>query len=119
MKRLVTILAMVVIATMVSLVSKAQYVPQQGQQSRPVQVVKALDSIQVAGVPVNAMGITITSLSDSLATVQSSLRYVGTSRLTSRGQFSFNDTLQTTPSIGMSMNAAARRVAAKHGVTLH
>jgi len=116
MKRL-SIFAMIVIATMVSKVSKAQYAPQQGQgQTRPV--VKAIDSIQIAGVPVNAMGIAITSLTDSLATVQTSLRYVGTSKLSSRGQISFSDTLQTTPDIGMSINAAASRVAAKHGVTI-
>lgn len=116
MKRL-SIFAMIVIATMASVVSKAQYAPQQGQgQTRPV--VKAIDSIQIAGVPVNAMGIAITSLTDSLATVQTSLRYVGTSKLSSRGQISFSDTLQTTPAIGMSINAAASRVAAKHGVRL-
>ena len=107
---------MVVIATMVSTVSKAQYAPQQGQQSKPV--VKAIDSVQIAGVPVNAMSISITSLGDSLVTVQSSLRYIGTGRLTSRGQISFSDTLQTTPSVGISINAAAARVAAKHGVHL-
>ena len=117
MKRLMTILAMVVIATMVSTVSKAQYAPQgQSQQSKPI--VKAIDSMQIAGVPVNAMSISITSLGDSVATVQSSLRYVGTGRVTSRGQISFADTLQTTPFIGMSINSAASRVAAKHGVRL-
>ena len=117
MKRLSTILAMVAIVAMFSTASKAQYAPQQGQgQTRPV--VKAIDSVQIAGVPVNAMGIAITSLTDSLATVQTSLRYVGTSKLSSRGQISFSDTLQTTPAIGMSINAAASRVAAKHGVNL-
>ena len=105
---------MVAIATTVGTISKAQYTPQ--GQNRPV--VKAIDSIQIAGVPVNAMGITITSLNDSLATVQTSLRYVGVGRLTSRGQISFSDTLQTTPDVGMSINIAAMRVAAKHGVTL-
>lgn len=117
MKRLMTILAMVVIATMVSVVSKAQYAPQgQSQQSKPI--VKAIDSVQIAGVPVNTMSIAITSLTDSVATVQSSLRYLGTGRLTSVGQISFRDTLNTTPSIGMSINSAASRVAAKHGVRL-
>jgi len=118
MKRLMTILSMVAIVLLVSEVSsQAQYAPQQGQgQTRPV--VKAIDSVQIAGVPVNAMGIAITSLTDSLATVQTSFRYVGTTKLTSKGQFSFSDTLQTTPSLGMSINAAASRVAAKHGVHL-
>lgn len=115
MKRLMTILAMVVIAATVSTVSKAQYAPQ-GQSQKPI--VKAIDSVQIAGVPVNAMSIAITSLTDSVATVQSSLRYVGTGRVTSRGQISFADTLNTTPSIGMSINSAASRVAAKHGVRL-
>ncbi len=114
MKRLTTILAMVAIATMVSTVSKAQYAGQ--GQSKPI--VKSIDSVQIAGVPVNAMSIAITSLTDSVATVNSSLRYVGTGRVTSAGQISFRDTLQTTPFIGMSINSAASRVAAKHGVRL-
>jgi hypothetical protein len=117
MKRLTTILAMVAIATMVSVVSKAQYAGQgQSQQSKPI--VKAIDSVQIAGVPVNAMSIAITSLTDSVAVVNSSLRYVGTGKISSVGQISFRDTLQTTPSIGMSINSAASRVAIKHGVHL-
>jgi hypothetical protein len=118
MKSLMSILAMVVIATMVSVVSKAQYAGQGQSQAQSRPIVKAIDSVQIAGVPVNAMSIAITSLTDSVATVQSSLRYVGNGRVTSVGQISFRDTLNTTPSIGMSINSAASRVAAKHGVRL-
>lgn len=110
-------MALAAIMLLVSTASKAQYAGQgQSQQSKPI--IKAIDSVQIAGVPVNAMSIAIASLTDSVAVVNSSLRYVGTGRVTSVGQISFKDTLQTTPSIGMSINAAASRVATKHGVRL-
>jgi hypothetical protein len=119
MKKFMTILAMVVIAASFSTVSKAQssYQPQYGGQ-QPKPTVKAIDSISIVGVPFNALVLTITSITDSVATVSSRLQYVGRSTTGGRGVLNFSDTLGITPSVGISTNAAAIRIAAKHGVTL-
>ena len=119
MKKYISILAMVVIAMTVTTVSNAQssYQPQYGVQ-QPKPTVKAIDSISIVGVPFNALVFTISSITDSIATVSSRLQYVGRSTTSGRGVLSFNDTLGITPSVGISTNAAAIRIAAKHGVRL-
>jgi hypothetical protein len=118
MKKLMTILAMVVIAMTVTTVSNAQsYQPQYGAQ-QPKPTVKAIDSISIVGVPFNALVLTITNITDSVATVSSRLQYVGRSTTGGRGVLNFTDTLAITPTVGISTNAASIRIAAKHGVRL-
>lgn len=114
MNKLIKFLAMSIIAMSFTVTVKAQYV-------NPTRAyVKAIDSVQLAGIPFNAIGISITNVTDSVATVQSNLRYVGSVRATSisHGQISFTDTLHIYPSTGMNVVDAARRVTQKHGLNL-
>ena len=119
MKKYMLILAIGVIAMTATTVSKAQssYQPQYGGQ-QPKPTVKAIDSISIVGVPFNALVLSITNITDSVATVSSRLQYIGRSTTGGRGVLNFSDTLGITPSVGISTNAAAIRIAAKHSVHL-
>ena len=113
MNNTIKFLAMSIIAMSFAVTAQAQY-------ANPTRAyVKAIDSVQLAGISFNAIGISITNVTDSVATVQSNLRYVGNIRTTlNHGQLSFTDTLHVYPSTGMNVVEAARRVAFKHDLRL-
>jgi hypothetical protein len=120
MKRILLV-AMVAFAMSVS-VSNAQttgqqYSPQNYSPQKPI--ARAIDSINVAGVSFNALLISVSGMTDSVVSVTAQIRYVGTAIPKGYGYLSFADTLAITPSVGISTNLIASRVAAKHGLTLN
>ncbi len=114
MKRLFIAVALMIGLTTVS---KAQspYQFQQPNQAKPI--VKAIDSVQLAGVPINVLVIRNISVSDSSLTVQSALSYSG--RTASNAQFTFVDKFPIIPSTNVSITSVATLLATKRGVTLH
>ena len=81
-------------------------------QTKPI--VKAIDSITIVGIPVNALVIRGIVVSDSTATVQGALVYIAKGSLGQRGQINFNDVLPILPSTDISVNSLAQLVATKH-----
>ena len=114
MKRLIFVIALLIGLTTFS---KAQspYQYQQPNQSKPI--VKAIDSLQVAGVPINLLVIKNISVSDSSLSVQSALTYSGKS--TSTAQLLFLDKFVIVPTTNVNINSVATLVANKRGVRLH
>ena len=113
MKRLFIAAALMIGLTTVS---KAQspYQYQQPNSAKPI--VKAIDSVQLAGVPINLLLIKNISVSDSSLTVQSALTYSGKS--TSTAQLLFVDKFPIVPTTNVSITSVAALLATKRGVRL-
>ena len=114
MKNLILAIALMM-AT--AFVGKAQYLPQTSQYAQQKPIIRALDSIQIAGVPINQLVIRNITISDSSVTVQSALVYSG--RVASHAQLIFSDSYPITYTTNVSISNVALAIANKRGVTLH
>jgi len=114
MKRLVLAVALMIGFTTVS---KAQSPYQYQQPNTAKPIVRVLDSIQIAGVPINQLVIRNITISDSIVTVQSALVYSG--RVASHAQLIFSDSYPITYTTNVSISSVALAIANKRGVTLH
>ena len=113
MKRLVLAVALLIGITTVS---KAQSPYQYQQPNTAKPIVRAIDSIQLAGVPINILIIRNISVSDSSLTVQSALSYSG--KTTSTAQLMFVDKYPILPTTNVSISSVAALLATKRGVNL-
>ena len=114
MRRLVLAVALMIGLTTVS---KAQSPYQYQQPNTAKPIVRAIDSMQLAGVPINVLVIRNISVSDSSLTVQSALSFSG--RAASNAQFTFIDKFPIVPTTNVSITSVAALLATKRGVTLH
>ena len=113
MKRLILAVALLIGITTVS---KAQSPYQYQQPNTAKPIVRAIDSIQLAGVPINILIIRNISVSDSSLTVQSALSYSG--KTTSTAQLMFVDKYPILPTTNVSISSVAALLATKRGVNL-
>ena len=92
-----------------------------GGSRGPKPTIKVIDSISIAGVPVNRLVIRSINLSDSVATVSSALVYQGAPGYmgSQGGQMVFTDAIPITNTTNVSVASIAAMVARRRGVTIH
>ena len=118
MKRLTVIFAMIVIAT----VSKAQSFQPQRPQGVQVEDIKAVDSMSVKGVPINALVFRSITVSGNVGTVSSFMGYrKGTSQSVSLS-LNFGSEIVSLPdtlTVASTKVYIENAIATKHSITIH